>query len=115
VDRTEHGKLTKGEDPKPSSLPLRAVRRRAGPSFWLPENLPHLLHEFRGIVNLKTSRLTILQIDDQVLPPTNGAGKDEPLDGSRPQEVAEFHRRDEIVGGEAALPNGGDRLRQSPL
>ena len=84
------------------------------PSFGLPENLPHLLHEFRGIVNLKTSRPTILQIDDQVLPAADRAGKDEPLDGSRPHEVAEFHRRNEIVGGEASLPDGGHRLRQSP-
>jgi hypothetical protein len=55
----------------------------AGPSFWLPENLPHLLHEFRGMVNLKRRRRAMVQIDDQVFSAAYGAGKDEPLDGSR--------------------------------
>ena len=88
---------------------------RANPSFWPAENLPHLLHEFRGIVNLKSARRTMFQIDDQILSPAYGAGKDESLDHSRAQEVAEFHRRGDIAWGEAALPDGQERLGQSPL
>ncbi len=32
-----------------------------------------------------------------------GASEDEPLDGSRTQQVAEFQRRGEVVRGEAVL------------
>jgi hypothetical protein len=74
--------------PRTVATGFRAVRSHADRLFWLPQNLAHLIHEFRGILDLKRRRLTMLQINDQVLPPTNGAGKDEPLDGLRPQEVA---------------------------
>jgi hypothetical protein len=67
------------------------------------------------MANLQRIPWTMLQIDDQVFATTYGAAEDKSLDGSRAQEVAQFHRRGEIVRSKAALPDGRQRFGQSPL
>ncbi len=57
----------------------------------------------------------MLQVHDQVFASAYGAAEDETLDGSRAQQVTQFHRRGKVVRGKAILPDGRKLLGHSPL
>ena len=93
----------------------RRSRTAVGRSLGSPYNQTHLLHEFRGIVNLERPRPAMLQIDDQVLSPAYCAGKDEPLEDRCRKRSPSSIDGVRSSGARQLCRTDSQRLRQSPL